>query len=255
METPKDELMLIGTKESFLIRALEKKLTEAGIVSFFCSPVIDEINRKWDQAGIVTVYLDPEAYQKPDILLFINDKLMETDKKAVLVGEKIDIDVGLKYVSNSSVLKTFLRPLDTEKFIFTVAEYLRQRVMLEDRKTILIVDDDATYLGLIREWLKLDYKVAMANSGLQAIKWLGKNHADLILLDHEMPVTTGPQVLEMLRSDPETMSIPVIFLTGKSDKGSVMQVVALKPEGYLLKSIERDELLEELKKFFKASKR
>ena len=77
---------------------------------------------------------------------------------------------------------------------------------------------------------------------------------DLILLDHEMPVTSGPQVLEMLRSDPDTSRIPVIFLTGKGDKESVMQVVALKPEGYFLKTIEKEELLNNLRSFFKTGK-
>ena len=105
-------------------------------------------------------------------------------------------------------------------------------------------------MSLVREWLKGTYKVSMVNSGLQAIKWLGKNKVDLILLDHEMPVTSGPQVLEMLRSDPETSSIPVMFLTGKGDKDSVMAVVALKPEGYFLKSIQKDELLEKLQEYF-----
>ena len=118
------------------------------------------------------------------------------------------------------------------------------------KKSILVVDDDPNYLGLVREWLKDSYKVFMANSGLQAIKWLGKNSVDLILLDHEMPVTSGPQVLEMLRSDEETKSIPVMFLTGKSDKESVMAVVSLKPEGYFLKNIQREELLEKLNEFF-----
>ena len=65
-----------------------------------------------------------------------------------------------------------------------------------------------------------------------------------------MPVTSGPQVLEMLRNDDETKDIPVMFLTGKSDKKSVMEVIALKPEGYFLKTIEREELLEKLKEFF-----
>ena len=65
-----------------------------------------------------------------------------------------------------------------------------------------------------------------------------------------MPVTSGPQVLEMLRSDAETSSIPVMFLTGKGDKESVMAVVALKPEGYFLKGIQKDELLEKLQEFF-----
>lgn len=116
------------------------------------------------------------------------------------------------------------------------------------------MDDDASYLGLVREWLKGTYKVAMANSGLQAIKWLGKNKADLILLDHEMPVTSGPQVLEMLRNDEETRDIPVMFLTGKSDKKSVMEVMSLRPQGYFLKSIEKDQLLKELAEFFMKNK-
>ena len=90
----------------------------------------------------------------------------------------------------------------------------------------------------------------MANSGLQAIKWLGSNKVDLILLDYEMPVTNGPQVLEMLRADDETKNIPVMFLTGKGDKESVMKVVSLKPEGYFLKTIQKDELLEKLEEFF-----
>ena len=98
--------------------------------------------------------------------------------------------------------------------------------------------------------MKGTYKVSMANSGLQAIKFLGKNKVDLILLDHEMPVTSGPQVLEMLRSEEETKDIPVMFLTGKSDKESVMAVVALKPEGYFLKTITKEELLEKLAEFF-----
>ena len=82
------------------------------------------------------------------------------------------------------------------------------------------------------------------------IKYLSKNKVDLILLDHEMPVTSGPQVLEMLRSEEETKHIPVMFLTGKGDKESVMAVVALRPEGYFLKTIQREELLEKLQAFF-----
>jgi CheY-like chemotaxis protein len=148
-------------------------------------------------------------------------------------------------------MDTFLRPLDNDQFL----EYLKQKVEVlsqaaEQKKTILIVDDDTTYMGLIREWLRDTYQVNMANSGLQALKWLGANKADLILLDYEMPVTSGPQVLSMLRSESETRDIPVMFLTGKGDKESVMQVLSLKPEGYLLKSIEKEKLKKELAKFF-----
>ena len=251
MDFENEELMLIGSKESFLIRALDKKLKESGIRMFFVPMDIDQINSKWDRAAVTAFYLDTETYQKPDVFQFVNDKLMETDKKTILIGERTDIDAAMKFISEALVEQTFLRPLDIERFIFAVAENFRQATIAEEKKSVLIVDDDATYMGLIRDWLKGYYKVSMANSGMQAIKWLGKNHADLILLDYEMPVTTGPQVLEMLRSDSETKGIPVIFLTGKSDKGSVMQVLSLKPEGYLLKTIAKDELIAELDKFFK----
>ena len=118
------------------------------------------------------------------------------------------------------------------------------------KKKVMIVDDDTEYLALVRDWLKDRYQVFMANSGMQAIKQLGTNKVDLILLDFQMPITSGPKVLEMIRSDTETSSIPVFFLTGRNDKDSVMQVVSLKPEGYLLKTIEKQALLAKLEQFF-----
>ncbi len=80
--------------------------------------------------------------------------------------------------------------------------------------------------------------------------YVADNQPDLILLDYEMPVTSGPQVLEMLRSEPKTAKIPVIFLTCKGDRDSVVQVLALKPEGYILKSSGRDKLVESVGSFF-----
>ena len=65
-----------------------------------------------------------------------------------------------------------------------------------------------------------------------------------------MPVTDGPQVLEMLRADDDTKNIPVMFLTGRDDKESVMAVLALNPQGYFLKTIGKEELLNKLKVFF-----
>ena len=84
--------------------------------------------------------------------------------------------------------------------------------------------------------------------------YIADNKPDLILLDYEMPVTSGPQVLEMIRSETKTDTIPVIFLTGKGDRESVMKVLALKPDGYLLKSMEKAALLKSLEEFFEKKK-
>ena len=63
-----------------------------------------------------------------------------------------------------------------------------------------------------------------------------------------------PQVLEMIRSESKVDGIPVIFLTGKGDRESVMKVLAMKPDGYLLKSMERAKLLAAIDDFFEKQK-
>ena len=65
------------------------------------------------------------------------------------------------------------------------------------------------------------------------------------------PVADGLQVFQMLKSEPSTANIPVIFLTAKDDKETVMKVLAAKPEKYLLKTLPPEELLKSVDNFFK----
>ena len=242
--------MIVGEKESFLIRTLVKKLKDSGVDAFFCSTEIDKISDRLGNTDVVIWYLDGVESAKPLVAHFLDDQLSEKEKELVLIGESSDTNELSRHFKSGIVSETFSRPLQTELLI----DYLKKTGGADNaaaaKKSILIVDDDPSYMGVIRDWLRGKYRVSMASSGLQAIKWLGANTADLILLDFEMPVTSGPQVLEMLRSEPETASIPVFFLTGRNDKESVMQVVSLKPENYLLKTIQRDRLLKVLEDFF-----
>lgn len=116
------------------------------------------------------------------------------------------------------------------------------------RRHILVVDDDSNMLKLIKEQLAQDYDVATAINGKIALKFLEKKTTDLILLDYEMPVETGPMVLEKLRENDATKDIPVIFLTGISDRTKIKQVLAMKPQGYLLKPIDHEKLMSTLKR-------
>ena len=80
-----------------------------------------------------------------------------------------------------------------------------------------------------------------------------KSRTHILLID-EMPITTGPKVMEMIRSEPDSEGIPIIFLTGKSDKESVMSVMALKPQGYMLKSSPKKQILDTIDNFFETRK-
>ena len=243
-------MMFISEKETFLARVLIKKIRDEGIDCVFTPRTIDDINASWEGTGLVTFFMEENAVIDSKVLHFLGDKMKEDDTPLVFISNGEDTKYLGDNIPVDLIYRTFVRPIDNDLYKECVLEYFKRAEAGDFKKSILIVDDDPNYLGLVREWLKETYKVSMANSGLQAIKWLGKNKVDLILLDHEMPVTSGPQVLEMLRSDEETKSIPVMFLTGKSDKESVMAVVALRPEGYFLKNIGKDELLEKLRDYF-----
>ena len=116
------------------------------------------------------------------------------------------------------------------------------------RKHILVVDDNAMMLKMLKEHLHDKYDVATAASGKVALKFLERKTTDLILLDYEMPEESGPDVLEKLRASELTRDIPVIFLTGVTDTTKVKEVLSLKPQSYLLKPVDRDRLLDTIAK-------
>ncbi|MBR0043437.1 MAG: response regulator, partial [Synergistaceae bacterium] len=148
------------------------------------------------------------------------------------------------------VAQTYVRPVDVQDLLKRLHKESEAVDKLKEFKSILIVDDDPTALRSMKSLLSSRYKILVANSGMNAITVLAKNHVDLILLDFEMPVVTGPKVLEMIRSDPNTSNIPVMFLTAKGDKHSIMEVVRFKPEKYLLKTMLPKEILESVDEFF-----
>ncbi|MEE3466803.1 MAG: response regulator [Eubacterium sp.] len=246
----KCKTIVTSENESFLVRVLVKKLQDAGIDAFFVPWSVNQLGKRIGEVELVTVYMDDGERPTDKTAHFLTDHMMDEGKLLILVGEKNDLQQVHKQIPPEVIYRSFERPIDNAEYVETIKDFFQKVEEGTFRKSILVVDDDPNYLTLVRDWLKDKYKVTMANSGLQAIKYLGKNKVDLILLDHEMPVTSGPQVLEMLRSDDETKDIPVVFLTGKSDKESVMAVVALKPEGYFLKTIERADLVHNLETFF-----
>lgn len=112
-----------------------------------------------------------------------------------------------------------------------------------EQKRILVIDDDTLMLSLIKKELKEHYNVATAISGKVGMKFLERKNTDLILLDYEMPEEDGAAVFAKLRANPKTSNIPVVFLTGINDREKIQKVLAMKPQGYLLKPIECEQLV------------
>lgn len=111
------------------------------------------------------------------------------------------------------------------------------------RKHILIVDDDRNVLKLLKTTLSEKYEVTAMLNGKMAEKYLETKTADLILLDHEMPVESGLEVFQKIKENKEKSNIPVIFLTGTTDSSKIKEILSLHPRGYLLKPVNVDKLL------------
>lgn len=118
----------------------------------------------------------------------------------------------------------------------------------------MLVDDDLTFLNMMQAWLSMKYRITAVRSGMQAITYIANHTPNLILLDYDMPVIQVPQLMEMMRSEAGSSRIPIIFLTGKSDKESVMNVMKLHPDGYLLKSMTKEQIAGAIDNFFATKK-
>lgn len=140
--------------------------------------------------------------------------------------------------------------IKAENAVNEIDKYLKKNKKRRMKK-ILVVDDSVVVREAIMELLKSDYEVELANSGIMAIKCISLDKPDLVLLDYEMPVCNGSQILEMIRSEEEFADIPVIFLTGNTSRESVKKVISLKPAGYLIKSLKQEEIKKNIDEFFK----
>ena len=244
------KVLIISATDSFLAKSLITKLESSGIDSVFTHAKIKEIEQYSEEMCLAILFMSEELLSSPETLVYLKDTIQDNDRGLILIGDEEQYDEIMKTIPAPAVTEWFARPLDIDKLIGRVSSYLDENTGEKRKKTVLIVDDDITYMRTVYEWLKGSYHVGMASNGVQAISYLTKNKADLVLLDYEMPIANGPQVLSMLRADSETGQIPVMFLTGHGDKDSVLSVVGLSPVDYLLKTIDKDTLLKKLKDFF-----
>ena len=253
-ETAGKNILIVSRGNAFMVNAIAKNITDAGYAAGKIAPDIAELSDYRNRTDTIVFYLGNFVEDIADFWVYLKDMCVEAEIPLILVGNPVEIAAAAKHLPASFITAKFERPFDMKKLTGEIDRIMKNADEMEKRKHILLVDDDSTFLKVVIGWLSPSYRVTIVTSGAQALMYVADNKPDLILLDYEMPVTGGPQVLEMLRSEPKTATIPVIFLTGKGDRQSVMKVLELKPEGYLLKSTERDKLVDAVDEFFAKQK-
>ncbi len=246
-------ILFISEQRNFLVNAMIKALNEAHFEVVTSEPDIVEIQLIEKLPDIFIVYLEGDIKAFNGTLSYLKKLLAEdgVDRVLYLIGNQMEIDVAYEVLPQSFASYAFSRPVNMKDVINKLNTLITsEEGTTPGIKRILVVDDDPVMLRTMKMWLA-GYDVYMANSGMNAIQFLAQNTVDLILLDYEMPVASGLQVFEMLKANEPTSHIPVIFLTSKDDKDTVMKVLSAKPEKYLLKSMKPEELIGAVDDFFK----
>lgn len=111
--------------------------------------------------------------------------------------------------------------------------------------SILLIDDDTTMCGLYELILtSAGYKVVTANDGPTGLEKVGQEQFNLILLDIMMPKMNGFEVMEKLKSNPKTASVPIVIISNFADEKYQHQALEKGAVQYMVKSdYEPDDLV------------
>jgi two-component system, chemotaxis family, response regulator Rcp1 len=125
--------------------------------------------------------------------------------------------------------------------------------MSRETVEILLVEDNSADVVLVREALregKVRNDIHVAADGIEAMKFLRRRgefdkapRPDLILLDLNLPLKDGREVLEEIKSDPELQSIPVVILTTSKDEEDVAKSYQLHANSFITKPVSFDQFL------------
>ena len=117
-------------------------------------------------------------------------------------------------------------------------------------KKILLVDDSKTELHFMSELLtKRGYSVRTAEDGEDAMRRLGEDKPDLILMDVVMPGQNGFQLTRAITRDPRFVDVPVIMCTSKNQETDRVWGMRQGAKDYIVKPVDATELMAKIRAF------
>lgn len=235
-------------------KGLAQKLQSADFTVIRCDADPGKIIKHRASADIVIYYPGDDDKSRITVIMNHLGEMCRDDNKILcLVGESSDLEFAMSLEGSDRVSKIYRRPVNIDAFVDDIDSFALIEKEYHKKKSIFVVDDDPDFLKIMDHWLFPVYNVYLFSTGEDAIDGLSSYMPDLLLLDYEMPGMNGYELMNRIKSVPETNQIPIIFLTGKNDKEHVFKILENKPDGYLLKSSQKESLLDAISRFFAES--
>jgi len=118
---------------------------------------------------------------------------------------------------------------------------------IKNANKILVIDDDTTILDFLMDLLKDEVSVSYASEGANVIELTRLHKPDLILLDVMMPGIDGFEICKLLKANPDTQHIPVVFLTAKSDGEDIATGLELGAIDYITKPFDPEIIVTKIR--------
>lgn len=205
--------------------------------------IIDSMLKRKD-ANLIAMVLD-EGEQED---VTITDSLKEgyPDVPVVWLDSSLSKESALEKIE--STLNGTIKKEEAVPVAEPVSAPAPKKVVAETKKkVVLMVDDSGVFLRSMRSMIEEHYDVKMSTSGLNIQGLIEMYHPDIVLLDYEMPFFDGKQTMMKMRECEEMKNIPIVFVTAVNKKENIMEVLNLKPAGYLLKPVDKERLLQTIR--------
>lgn len=241
-------VLMIGKNTNIAFEILGYMQMDESIDVTFCSDeveiAIDAIGKNEPELTLICL----AEFEEEHKILFMEMMRRFPDLNVVCFGTAME-QFKFKQFLEMPYFKVLISPFRSCDIVSRMEPFfpgIKTNKIRSDKTTVLLVDDSALLLRSLRGDLMKMYDVYVAISGREALKIFDEREIDIVILDYEMPEMNGKDVFEEMKSREDLKDIPVIFLTGETDKNKIMEVALLGPAGYMLKPINTEKICNQI---------
>lgn len=210
-----------------------------------------EIILELEDPDVVVLCLKTATMEQIAEIVKKNEKLELLKKEIVIIGDE-------KERLMFQVTAVRYQPLEWsfERGLLGLQEKIDEAMRMNPRyealyhKRILIIDDDRRTTAVLQEMISDEYDVLVCENGIEAINILSKRRVDGVIVSYDLETMPGRQIYQKIKGMKGYESLPVFFTTMNRSKDVIMDCVRLKPQGLLIKPVQKHDILDSLHKIF-----